>query len=115
MPVNDEFAFYEWIRSIAPGVKTVYIPKTSMLENFSIGELTEEDIEFWGEDHQKVYPSNVFWKAFSMLENLERFEVEKGTRNLNPKTASCTPATVTIWFTIPPPSRIRPMPLTAGA
>lgn len=80
VPVNDEYAFYEWIKSIAPGVKTVFIPKTGELNNFSIGEATEEDVEFWGEDYQNVYASNVFWKAFSYLQNLERFEVEKGNR-----------------------------------
>ena len=85
VPVNDEFAFYEWIKFIAPGVKTVYIPKTSELENFSIGETTEEDAEFWGEDHLNVYPSNVFWKAFSYLQNLERFEVEKGNPEFEAK------------------------------
>jgi len=85
VPVNDEFAFYEWIKSIAPGVKTVYIPKTSELENFSIGKLTADDIEFWGEDHQKVYASDVFWKAFSYLQNLERFEVEPGNREFEAK------------------------------
>ena len=78
VPVNDEAAFYEWIKSVAPGVKTVYIPKTSALENFSMREATPEDIEFYGEGYQDVYPSDVFWKAFSYLENLERFEVEKG-------------------------------------
>ncbi len=80
VPVNDEKAFYEWIRTIAPGVRTVCLTKTSELRNFSIGEMTEEDIEFWGEDYQKVYASNVFWKAFSYLSNLERFEVEQGNR-----------------------------------
>lgn len=85
VPVNDEKAFYEWINSIAPGVKTVCIPKTSMLENFSIGETTEEDIEFWGEDYQNVYHSNVFWKAFSCLYNLERFEVEAGNPEFEAK------------------------------
>lgn len=85
VPVNDEADFYQWIKSIAPGVKTVYIPKTSELENFSIGESTEEDIEFWGEDHLNVYPSDVFRKAFSYLYNLERFEVENGNRKFEAK------------------------------
>ena len=85
VPVNDEAAFYAWIKTIAPGVKTVYIPKTSELHNFSIGETTEEDIEFWGEDYQNVYASNVFWKAFSCLYNLERFEVEAGNMEFEAK------------------------------
>ena len=85
VPVNDEKAFYEWIKTIAPGVKTVYIPKTSELENFSIGEATEEDVEFWGEDYQNVYYSKVFWKAFSYLYNLERFEVEAGNPEFETK------------------------------
>lgn len=85
VPVNDEASFYAWIKTIAPGVKTVYIPKTSELENFSIGELTEEDVEFWGEDYQNVYHSNVFWKAFSYLYNLERFEVESGNPEFEAK------------------------------
>ena len=85
VPVNDEAAFYTWIKTIAPGVKTVYIPKDSELENFSIGELTEEDIEFWGEDYQNVYNSKVFWKAFSYLYNLERFEVEAGNMEFEAK------------------------------
>ncbi len=85
VPVNDENAFFEWIKSIAPGVKKVYIPKTSMLENFSMREATEEDIEFYGEDYQDVYPSAVFWKAFSYLQNLEQFEVEKGNPEFEAK------------------------------
>ena len=85
VPVNDEYAFYDWIKTIAPGVRTVFIPKDSELENFSIGELTGEDAEFWGEDHQNVYNSNVFWKAFSYLYNLERFEVENGNPEFEAK------------------------------
>ena len=72
-PIADENAFYAWIRSIAGGVKTVYLPKTAELWNFSIDE--EGD----------AYPSNVFWKAFSLLPNLERFEVEKGNREFEAK------------------------------
>ena len=68
VPICDEAAFLDWIRSVAPGVKTVYLPKTSELANFSLDE--EGD----------AYASRVFWKAFSYLTNLERFEVEKGSR-----------------------------------
>ena len=78
VPVNDEFAFYEWIRSIAPGVRTVRIAKDSELRNFSMRAPSQEDIEEYGEDYQDVYNNYVFWKAFSLLQNLERFEVEKG-------------------------------------
>lgn len=85
VPIADEEAFYEWIRSIAPGVKAVYLPKTSELNNFSIREASEEAIEIFGEDYEDVYASDVFWKAFSCLENLERFEVEKGNREFEAK------------------------------
>ena len=78
VPVNDELAFYAWIKSIADGVKTVFIPKTSELRNFSIQEASAEDIECYGEDYHDAYNNHVFWKAFSYLRNLERFEVEKG-------------------------------------
>ena len=78
VPVNDEFAFYEWIRSIAPDVRTVRIAKDSELHNFSMRAPSQEDIEEYGEDYQDVYNNYVFWKAFSLLQNLERFEVEKG-------------------------------------
>ncbi len=85
VPVNDEYAFYDWIKSIADGVRTVYITKSSELRGFSIGELTEDDIEFWGEDYIKVYSNDVFPKAFSYLTNLERFEVESGNAGFEAK------------------------------
>ena len=85
VPVNDEYAFCDWIKSIAAGVKTVQITKKSELENFSIRELTEEELAEYEEGYQEVYPNNVFWIAFSYLNNLERFTVEKGNKAFEAK------------------------------
>lgn len=87
VPIADENAFYEWIKGIAPGVKTVFITKSSELNNFSYShEIREWDVD--GEtvyEEAGAYSNNVFWKAFSYLEDLERFEVESGNPGFEAK------------------------------
>ena len=59
-----------WIKTVAAGVKTVYITKNSFISNFS------------NNDSLADFPFN---RAFAYLTNLERFEVESGNRELTVK------------------------------
>ncbi len=62
--------FIRWIKTVAAGVKTVYITKDSIISHFS------------NNDGLADYPFN---RAFAYLENLERFEVEKGNISVEAK------------------------------
>ena len=59
--------FISWIKTVASGVKTVYITKNSIISHFSNnGSLAD-------------YPFN---QAFAYLSNLESFEVESGNKEV---------------------------------
>ena len=73
-PVETESACIAWIKSIAPGVKTVLITKDSNLYSACVDD--EGDCR---------YSSTFWWEAFAYLENLERFEVESGNRDFEVK------------------------------
>ncbi len=60
-----------WIKTVANGVKTVYITKNSRLSPFTKDE--------------HVLAAYPFHRAFAYLENLERFEVESGNTALTVK------------------------------
>lgn len=60
-----------WIKTVASGVKTVYITKDSYLSHFT----NDEDV-------LAAYP---FHHAFAYLSHLERFEVENGNTELTVK------------------------------
>ncbi|MBR5411162.1 MAG: hypothetical protein IK104_10880 [Clostridia bacterium] len=59
-----------WIKTVADGVKTVYITKTSIISHFS------------NNDGLADYPLH---QAFAYLSNLERFELEPGNTELTVK------------------------------
>ena len=65
--IEDKEDFCNWIKTIASGVKTVYITKDSIISHFS------------NDQGLASYPFN---KAFAYLTNLERFELEKGNEEL---------------------------------
>ncbi len=65
--IENTADFISWIKTVASGVKTVYITKNSIVSHFSNnGSLAD-------------YPFN---QAFAYLSNLERFEVENGNNEV---------------------------------
>ena len=65
--IEDKDDFCRWIKTIASGVKTVYITKNSIISHFS------------NDQGMASYPFN---KAFAYMTNLESFELEKGNEEL---------------------------------
>ena len=65
--IENTADFCNWIKTVAAGVKTVYITKRSSISHFS------------NNDGLADYPFN---RAFAYLTNLERFELEEGNRAL---------------------------------
>ena len=61
--IQNTADFISWIKTVAAGVKTVYITKNSIVSHFSNNNSLAD------------YPFN---QAFAYLSNLERFEVEEG-------------------------------------
>ena len=60
--------FISWIKTVADGVRTVYITKDSYLSHFT--------------NDEHVLAAYPFHRAFAYLSNLESFEVEKGNTEL---------------------------------
>ncbi len=65
--IENTADFVSWIKTVAGGVKTVYITKNSIVSHFS------------NNDSLADYPFN---QAFAYLTNLERFEVERGNTSV---------------------------------
>lgn len=65
--IENTADFCSWIKTVAAGVKTVYITKNSIISHFSNNNGLAD------------YPFN---RAFAYLTNLERFELEEGNRAL---------------------------------
>lgn len=65
--IENTADFCRWIKTVASGVKTVYITKNSFISNFS------------NNDSLADFPFN---RAFAYLSNLESFELEKGNTEL---------------------------------
>ena len=65
--IENTADFVRWIKTVASGVKTVYITKNSIVSHFSNNNSLAD------------YPFN---QAFAYLTNLERFEVESGNTSV---------------------------------
>lgn len=65
--IENTADFVRWIKTVAGGVKTVYITKDSIVSHFSNNNSLAD------------YPFN---QAFAYLTNLERFEVESGNTSV---------------------------------
>lgn len=68
LSINYEADLINWIKTVADGVKTVYITKYSYLSHFT--------------NDEHVLAAYPFHHAFAYLSNLERFEVEEGNEEL---------------------------------